>query len=262
MEIKAKVVVVTGGAHGIGRALAQRLHRESAARVIVLDRDVDGAQAVAESVQGLAFGCDVSNADQVKSTVERVLRDVGPIDLYCSNAGILAQDPDFENAASGSDESWARSWAVNVMGHVYGARAVLPSMIARKSGYILTTVSAAGLLSQIGSASYSTTKHAALGFTESLAITHADHGIKVSALCPQGVDTAMLAGATGREPALRDGVLSPEAVADAAILGIAKEQFLILPHERVAEYVVKKAESHDRWIHAMVKLRRAQRGAS
>jgi short-subunit dehydrogenase len=135
-------------------------------------------------------------------------------------------------------------------------------MIARKKGYILTTVSAAGLLSQIGSASYSTTKHAALGFTESLAITHADHGIKVSALCPQGVDTAMLKGATGREPALRDGILSPEAVADATIEGLRSEQFLILPHARVAEYVMKKAESHDRWIQAMVKLRRAQRGAS
>jgi short-subunit dehydrogenase len=146
------------------------------------------------------------------------------------------------------------------MGHVYGARAVLPAMIARRQGYILNTVSAAGLLSQIGSASYSATKHAALGFTESLAITHKDHGIRVSALCPQGVDTAMARGATGREPALLDGMLSPEAVADAVVHGLAREEFMILPHPKVTEYFRNKAESYDRWIGGMAKLRRLQRG--
>lgn len=260
MEVGGKVVVVTGGAHGIGRALAERFHAEGAKAVVVADRDWDAASELARRIQGRAVACDVSKAAEVSELVFGVEREVGPIDLYCSNAGVLDKDPDFENAASGTDAEWARSWGVNVMGHVYAARAVLPPMIARGHGYILTTVSAAGLLSQIGSATYSTTKHAALGFSESLAITHRDHGIRVSALCPQGVDTAMARGASGREPALKDGLLSPEAVADAVILGLKDERFLILPHAQVTEYVRHKAESHDRWIGGMVKLRRAQKG--
>jgi NAD(P)-dependent dehydrogenase (short-subunit alcohol dehydrogenase family) len=261
MNVEGKVVVVTGGANGIGRALAERFHAERARVVVIVDRDPDGAADLAKRLSGLAIACDVASGTEVSSMVGRVEREIGPIDLYCSNAGILEPDPDFENAASGSDASWARSWGVNVMAHVYAARAVLPSMIARRQGYILNTVSAAGLLSQIGSAIYSTTKHAALGFTESLAITHRDHGIRVSALCPQGVDTAMLRGAnaSASHPALRDGVLSPEAVADAVVLGLANEQFVILPHPSVAEYFRRKAESYDRWVGGMAKLRRAQK---
>ncbi len=256
MQVGGTVVLVTGGAQGIGRALAERFHSEGARRVIVADIDEQGAGSVAQRIGGVAIRCDVARADDVSAMVERVHSEIGPIDLYCSNAGIFDADPDFANAASASEESWARSWAVNVMGHVHAARAVLPSMIARRSGAILNTVSAAGLLSQIGSATYSTTKHAALGFTEHLAITHRDDRIHVAALCPQGVDTAMTRGASAEEPALLDGLLSPEAVADAVVAGLADEQFLILPHAQVLGYIRHKSADYDRWIGGMAKLRR------
>ena len=260
MEVRGKLVVVTGAARGIGRALCERFSADGAAKVVAADRDGDAAKEVAARVGGVGFACDVSRAAEVSEMVDRVQKDLGPIHLYCSNAGILEPDPDFELATSATEESWARSWGVNVMGHVHGARAVLPGMIARRQGYILNTVSAAGLLSQIGSATYSTTKHAALGFTEYLAITHKDDGIGVFALCPQGVATDMMKGASGREPALLDGVLTPEAVAQAVVEGFAREQFLILPHPQVIDYFRRKATDYDRWIGAMVKLRRAQRG--
>jgi NAD(P)-dependent dehydrogenase (short-subunit alcohol dehydrogenase family) len=257
MNVSGKVVVVTGAAQGIGRALAERFHAEGAAKVIVADIDADGAAETAERVGGLAFACDVSKADEVATLVDKVETDAGPIALYASNAGILTRDPDFNDAASAPEEDWTRSWGVNVMGHVHAARALLPYWRSRREGYFLATVSAAGLLSQVGSATYSTTKHAALGFCEHLAITHRDDGIKVSALCPQGVDTAMARGADANAPALLDGLISPEAVADSVIQGLAAEQFLILPHPQVAQYVKNKTENYDRWIGGMAKLRRA-----
>jgi NAD(P)-dependent dehydrogenase (short-subunit alcohol dehydrogenase family) len=260
MDVRGKLVVVTGAARGIGRAICERMQAEGAAHVVAADRDGDGAAEVAGRLGGLAVRCDVSVGRDVAAMVDRVQKDLGPIDVYCSNAGILEMDPDFDFAPSASDESWQRSWSVNVMGHVHGARAVLPSMIARRQGCIVNVVSAAGLLSQIGSASYSTTKHAALGFTEYLAITHKDDGISVFAVCPQGVATDMIKGATGREPALLDGVLTPEAVAQAVVEGLAREQFLILPHPNVIEYVRKKAADYDRWLGVMAKLRRSQKG--
>jgi NAD(P)-dependent dehydrogenase (short-subunit alcohol dehydrogenase family) len=255
MDVAGKVIVVTGGGSGIGRALAERFHAEGAKHISVADLNERGAQQTATAIDGMAFRCDVA----VESDIQRLVRETeahaGPIDLFCSNAGVISSDPDFDNAASAPDKVWALGWGVHVMAHVYAARAVLPGMIGRRSGWFLNTVSAAGLLSQIGSAVYSTTKHAAIGFAESLAIAHKDHGIGVSVLCPQGVHTAMTAGAffAGADV---DGVITAEAVAEAALAGLREETFLILPHPRVAEYMKGKAENYQRWIGGMVKLRR------
>ena len=255
MRVEGKVVVVTGAAGGIGRALAQRFAREGARHVAVADLNLDGARETAEQVGGAAFRCDVSQEADLRRVVVETEAAAGAIDLFCSNAGIVDVDPDFQNGASASDATWARAWAVNVMAHVYAARAVVPSMKARGEGYLLNTVSAAGLLSQIGSAVYSTTKHAALGLAESLAITHRDHGIRVSVLCPQAVDTAMAAGGVFLGADV-DGILSPEDVAEAAVAGLEAESFLILPHPRVRQYMANKVENYDRWVGGMAKLRR------
>jgi NAD(P)-dependent dehydrogenase (short-subunit alcohol dehydrogenase family) len=260
MQIAGKVVVITGAAQGIGRALAERFCVEGAAKLIVADISAQGAADTAGLVGGIGFACDVSQADEVQKMVDRVEAEVGPIDLYCSNAGVLERDLDIGDAASASDEAWTRSWNVNVMGHVHAARALLPYWRKRQAGYFLATVSAAGLLTQVGSAPYSATKHAALAFCESLAITHRDDGVQVSALCPQAVETPMIRGATGREPAFADGLLSPHAVADTVVQGLAEGRFLILPHPKVAAYFKAKAEDYDRWLAAMAKLRRAQMG--
>ena len=259
MNVKDKVVVVTGGASGIGRALAQRFAKEGAKHVAVADLDGAGAEIVAKAIGGKAFRTDVSKWEDIEHLTRETEKNAGPVDLFCSNAGVLPVSPDFDNAASSPDAEWQKAWGVNVMAHVYAARAALPSMIERRSGYFLNTVSAAGLLSQIGSAPYSTTKHAAIGFAESLFITHKDHGIKVSCLCPQAVDTAMIVG----EPMLGadvDGILSADDVAAAALAGLEAETFLILPHKNVAQYVARKAESYDRWLGGMAKLRRAVAG--
>ncbi|HET9989761.1 MAG TPA: SDR family oxidoreductase [Kofleriaceae bacterium] len=243
MEVAGKVIVVTGGAHGIGRALVERFEREGAKHVVAVD------------IAGSGKRVDVADAAAVAALVDEVERDIGPIELFCSNAGILPIDADPNNAASTPEIEWNRAWAVNVMAHVHAARALLPRMISRKSGYFLHTVSAAGLLSQIGSAAYSTTKHAAIGFAESLAITHKDHGIRVSVLCPQAVQTPMIEGQRMNGADI-DGVITAEAVADATIEGLRRETFLILPHPNVATYVARKAENYDRWLGGMAKLRR------
>jgi NAD(P)-dependent dehydrogenase (short-subunit alcohol dehydrogenase family) len=256
MEVAGKIVVVTGGAHGIGRALVQRFARDGAKHVVVVDLDEARAKEVASSVGGSAKRVDVASEAAIAELVEETEKSHGPIDLFCSNAGILPIDADVNNAASTPEIEWNRAWAVNVMAHVHAARALIPRMIARQSGYFLQTVSAAGLLAQIGAAAYTTTKHAAIGFAESLAITHRDHGIKVSILCPQAVDTPMIAG----QPMMGadvDGVITPEAVAEAAIVGMRAETFLILPHPNVAQYIAHKASGYDRWIGGMAKMRRA-----
>ena len=261
MKLRDRVVVVTGAAAGIGRALCERFHAEGARAVVAADLDEAGAAATAQAVGGLPFRCDVSAADDLARLVEAAEREAGPIDLFCSNAGVLELDPDPDNAASASDAAWARSWTVNVMAHVYAARALLPRFIERKSGYFLNTVSAAGLLTQVSAAPYSTTKHAAIGFAESLAISHREHGVKVSVLCPQGVATAMLRSANTKTPAVLDGVLTPEQVADVTVQGLDAERFLILPHPQVAHYFANKAADYDRWLGGLVKLRKAMREA-
>ena len=261
MRVEGQVVVVTGGANGIGRALCEVFHREGAAKVIVCDIDETRAQEVASRVNGDAVRCDVTSEVEVATLVADVEARHGPIALFCSNAGVLAGvDSVSENAGNGPDELWERSWKVNVMAHVYAARALVPRMRARGGGYFLNTVSAAGLLSAIGSASYSTTKHAALGFAENLAISHKAHGIKVSALCPQSVDTNMIRG-LGASPAASDGIMSPSEVAEIALDGIGRETFLILPHPEVADYMRGKVNDYNRWIGGMAKVQAKMREA-
>jgi NAD(P)-dependent dehydrogenase (short-subunit alcohol dehydrogenase family) len=256
MDISGKIVVVTGAGSGIGRELALRAASLGATHIACADLNGAAAQATATAIgaRAVAYRVDVAHEADIQHLVHETEQH-GPIGLFCSNAGIISADPDFDNAASQPDDSWQRSWDVHVMAHVYAARALLPLMIARRSGYFLNTVSAAGLLSQIGSAVYSTTKHAAIGFAESLAIASKDHGIGVSVLCPQGVATGMTQGAffSGADV---DGVLTAEQCVDAAIEGLRKETFVILPHPKVADYMKAKAENYDRWIGGMAKLRR------
>jgi NAD(P)-dependent dehydrogenase (short-subunit alcohol dehydrogenase family) len=248
--IADRVIVVTGGGNGIGRALCRRFKQEGAAAIVVADVDDAAAGAVAREVNGTAVHADVSREGDVAQLVNQTLAQHGRIDLFCSNAGIAVHGG--EDTASAQ---WQRCWDVNVMAHVYAARAVLPGMLARGEGYLLQTVSAAGLLTHIHSATYAVTKSAALAFAEWLSITYGDRGIRVSALCPQGVKTDMLKRSesdTGRF--LQEGALDPERVADDVVQGIAAERFLILPHAEVAEYIKRKAGDRDRWLRGMRRL--------
>jgi len=252
MQIQGKVVVVTGGANGIGRALCQRFAKEGAKAVVVSDIDKDqGAQVAKEIGPASAFiPCNVAKEAEAQALVEETTRKFGQVDIFCSNAGIgVAGGPE------APDIDWQRSWEVNVMAHVYTARAVLPQMLARKEGYLVQTISAAGLLTQIGSAPYAVTKHAALGFAEWLAITYGDQGVRVSALCPQGVRTNMLLKAEFAGGAfLLQGALEPEQVAGDVVKAMAEEKFLILPHPEAAKYFQNKANDYDRWLRGMRKL--------
>ncbi|MEW6474613.1 MAG: SDR family oxidoreductase [Actinomycetota bacterium] len=260
MELAGKVAVVTGGASGIGRAMCRRFAAEGAS-VVVADVDAPGAAAVAQETGGLAVPGDMSVEADVTALVDTALLSFDRIDLFCANAGILWGTPPAEPAATigpdAPDEAWERIWRVNVMAHVYAARAVLPPMIDRGGGHILVTASAAGLLTLVGNAPYSVTKHAAVALAEWLAITYGDRGIRVSCLCPQLVRTEMLAGATDatREQGLGDiNVLEPEDVAGAVVDGLREERFLILPQPEVAEYFRRKATDYDRWLTGMRRL--------
>ena len=255
MKLEGKHVVVTGGASGIGRALALRFAEEGARGVVVADRDGAGAEAVADRFGGLGLAVDVTDEKQVRDLVARAERENGPIDLLCSNAGI-----GIPGGIEVPDEDWTRIWNVNVMAHVYGARAVLPGMLERGEGYLLNTASAAGLLSQIGSAPYAVTKHAAVALAEWLAITHGDQGIKVSVLCPQAVRTAMTAGTQNGGVAGVDGMMEPEQLAECVVEGLAAERFLILPHPTVLEYMQRKTSDYDRWLGGMRRLNARFRG--
>ncbi|UEM14756.1 SDR family oxidoreductase [Bradyrhizobium barranii subsp. barranii] len=259
MQVTGKVVVVTGGANGIGKALCEAFHKAGAAKVVVADMDAANARAVAATVDGAAFRCDVAQEKEIAHVIEETERQFGPIDLFCSNAGIGGGfDPMSVNAGGASDEPWQRSWAIHVMAHVYAARYLIPRMKARGGGYFLNTISAAGLLSQVGSPAYSTTKHAAVGFAENLAISHKADNIKVSILCPQGVDTNMLRSIP-KGPQSGDGDLTPEQVARDVLAGLEQETFLILPHPQVLGYMRKKTENYDRWIGGMAKIQAKMR---
>ena len=258
MDVVDKVVIVTGGANGIGKALCERFHQEGAYKVVVADLEQDNAQAVADTIEGDSFGVDVRDEEQIKAMVAEVEKRYGRVDLFCSNAGIIALDGEPWWATSAPNSTWQAMWDIHVMSHVYAARACLPGMLQRGSGYFLNTASAAGLLSQIDDASYSTTKHAAIGFAEALAITHGDDDIKVSILCPQAVATRMTGniGDGDGGTAAVDGMLTAEQVADAVVDGLATEKFLILPHKEVEEYRNRKTADYDRWLGGMRKLRR------
>ena len=249
MQLTDSIVVITGGASGIGRALAWRFTTEGARHVVVVDIDADRARRVAAEVSGTAMTADVGVGSEVARVVDRTEAEVGPIDLFCSNAGVF-----IPGGADVPDDRWQSIWDINVMAHIHAARAVLPMMLSRGHGYLLQTASAAGLLSQIGSAPYSVTKHAAIGFAEWLAITYGDQGIGVSVLCPQAVRTQMTAGVDAGSVSAIDGMLEPEHVADAVVTGLADERFLILPHPQVLEYVRRKTADYDRWLRGMRKL--------
>src|ERR1700709_710639 len=259
MQVTGKIVVVTGGANGIGRALCEAFHRAGAAKIVVADLDLAGAETVAAAVQGAAFKCDVGQENDIRHVIEETEQKFGPVALFCSNAGIGGGfDPMSENAGGASDEPFAKSWAIHVMAHIYAARHLIPRMKTRGGGYFLNTISAAGLLSQVGSPAYSTTKHAAVGFAENLAISHKADGIKVSILCPQGVDTAMLRSIP-KGPQSGDGDLSAEQVAQDVLAGLDQETFVILPHPQVLGYMRKKTENYDRWISGMAKIQAKMR---
>lgn len=262
MEISGKIAVVTGAAQGIGRALCVALKDAGARHVVAVDLDIDGAAETAGMVDGTAVACDVGDQGQIEGMIDKVEADIGPIDLMCSNAGILTgKDESFDNIAFASTEVWNKAWAVNVMAHVHAARHLIPKMKARGGGYFMHTASAAGLLNQVGSAVYGVTKHAAIGFAEAVALGHKDDNIRVSVLCPQGVDTAMVRNA-GENPATADGILSSQEVAEKTLDAIRAETFLVLPHEEVAQYMRNKVENYDRWIGGMAKLQRIYKGAN
>lgn len=250
MQLKDKIVVVTGAASGIGRSMAIRFAEEGAKKVICVDLNSDGATEVANEINGLAIAVDVSKEDQIAAMIERVETEIGPIDLFCSNAGILTM-----GGVETPNDDWQRIWEINVMSHVWAARHLVPRMIKRGGGYLLNTASAAGLLNQVGAAPYGVTKHAAVALAEWLAMTHGDDGIKVSVLCPQAVRSEMTRGHEDSVASM-DGMLEPEVVAEACVRTIEAETFLVLPHPEVLNYMRKKTDNYDRWIGGMRKLNR------
>ncbi len=269
MEITGKVAVVTGGASGVGRSLCLGLADRGAAAVVVCDIDGDGAAAVAAEIaaagqQALAVPADVSKESDVQALVARAEDAFGPVGMFFSNAGIIVA-----GGPEASDEAWSRIWAINVQSHIFVARAVLPGMLARGAGYLEITASAAGLLTQLGSAPYAVTKHAAVAFAEWLSITYGEQGLTVSCLCPQAFTSNLLstsrrevgagqlpeAAATGGSAqAAVDGVLTSEQVADSVLAAVGTEQFLILPHPDVATYELRRADDRERWLRGMRRM--------
>ncbi|MEZ5254938.1 MAG: SDR family oxidoreductase [Microthrixaceae bacterium] len=263
MRIQNSIIVVTGAASGIGKALADRFEAEGAKTVVRADINVGdpgsgdpGSGDVREpSIRYL----DVSDADAVEALVRNVVDEFGRLDLYCSNAGIGTG-----MGIDATDDLWHRMFDVNVMGTVNAARAFLPVVRSQGRGHLLVTASAAGLLTNLGDAAYSATKHAAVGLAEWLSITHADEGLTVSCLCPQGVNTPLVTGGIGgpggatlaTDVVKLMGLIEPDDVADAVVEGLAEDRFLILPHPEVADYVRTKADNVDRWLDAMRKLQR------
>jgi NAD(P)-dependent dehydrogenase (short-subunit alcohol dehydrogenase family) len=262
MELAEKHVVVTGAGSGIGRALARRFAAEGA-RLVVADLHAESTEAVAAETGALGVPTDVGQAAPIAALVEQARAEHGPIDLFFSNAGI----PGPGGGPEAPDDEWLKTWEINVMAHVWAARAVLPAMVERGEGYIASTASAAGLLTQVSAAAYSVTKHAAVAFAEWLAVVYGDKGIKVSVLCPQGVRTPMLDHALaedpiGSAPLLAGGLIDPEDVAESVVAGLRAESFLILPHPEVADYLALKATQPERWLRGMRRMIRAAESSS
>ena len=249
MRIADKVAIVTGAGSGIGRALAERFMAEGAKAVIAADLQADALDVRARSCGAVPAVCDVTDEASLQAVIAKAEADHGPIDIFCSNAGICELGDE-----TVPDDDWALNWNLHVMAHVYAARALAEKMAARGEGYLINTASAAGLLSHIDSATYSVTKHAAVAFAEWLAIRYGDRGVRVSVLCPQAVRTPMTEGREGRVAAV-DGMLEPQAVADCVVDAMAAEKFLILPHPEVLDYLRRKANDSDRWLGGMRRLR-------
>ncbi len=252
MKIKDKIVLVTGGANGIGKGLCERFTREGAEKIIVTDIDVDNANVVAKEINGIAYKLNVADEAEVQTVVADVLDKFGRIDLVVSNAGIGGD----EGCLEVSNESWQNIWEINVLSHLYLSRAVFPSMLSRGEGYFLITASAAGLLTYPTAAPYSVTKHAAVAFAEYLGYSYMDKGLKVSCLCPQGVKTNLIATPEGEpENFLMAEAIEVEECAEAVVRALEAETFLILPHQQVAEFVVSKVSNYDKWLNRMNGLR-------
>jgi NAD(P)-dependent dehydrogenase (short-subunit alcohol dehydrogenase family) len=266
MKLKGRVAVVTGGGHGIGKALCREMAGRGAEMIAVLDREIEPATQLADELGGLAFEVDVTDEAALAAAVAQIEDQCGRIDLFCSNAGVGFSDGHPQNATALNNAAWQLCWEVNVMAQVYAARAVLPGMIERGAGHLVNVASAAGLLSQIGDAAYSASKHASVGFSESLAITHGDQGIQVSLVCPQAVATRLIGMPDERDESVDlkgfagndvDGVMWPEEAARVIVEGIQSDRFLILTHAATGEYIKRKANDYERWIGGMRKLRRA-----
>ncbi|HEU4895577.1 MAG TPA: SDR family NAD(P)-dependent oxidoreductase [Acidimicrobiia bacterium] len=252
MDLTGKVIVVTGGGSGIGAAMARRFAHERPAGLVVADIELETATAVADEVGGVAVLVDVADPESNRELIEGTEDRFGPIDLFCANAGIgMVGDEQSD------PETWDRMWSVNVMAHVHAARHLIPGWVARGEGYLLVTASAAGLLTNLKAAQYSVTKHAAVAFAEWLSVTYGDAGVRVSALCPQFVNTPLLAGSEAFQALGANHTLEPPEVADAVVSGVQEEKFLILPHPEVEKYFQNKANDYERWLGGMRKLQRA-----
>lgn len=250
MQLRDQVIIVTGAGRGIGAALARRFAQEGARAVFVVDQDEAEARHVAAQCGAIPIVADVACESEIQKLVATACSMFGRIDLFCSNAGIMQ-----EGGPDVTDAQWERIWQVNFLSHVYAARAVIPIMLEQGGGHLLQTASAAGLLTQLGAAPYSVTKHAVVAFAEWLSITYHRQGLRVSCLCPQGVHTRMLDGSESPlADLLRPAALSPEQLADSVVEGLTDERFLILPHPEVATYFQNKANDNERWLRGMRRL--------
>lgn len=250
MELQDRVAVITGGSGGIGLSMAKAFLAEGARAIMLVDLNEEAVAAAARELGCDGMACDVTDEAQIQAVVAATIEKHGQIDLFCSNAGAGGEG----TLTDASNEVWQRQWELHVMSHLYAARAVLPGMLERGDGYLLNTASAAGLLAALGSGPYTVTKGAAVKLAEFIAINHGDEGIKVSVLCPQGVNTAMAPRSLG--DGQTDGIIEPDELARTVVDCIREERFHVLPHPEVEEYVRRKGDNIDRWLYGMRRLRR------